>query len=83
MCASKNSLRRKLHRHSSKSHYHGEKAFISLQWMINDINGLRRDQVMFLLFTLSVDSSIRDIKGSKKIAANTENSRAKSSETEN
>ena len=51
--------------------------------MINDINGLRRDQVMFLLFTLSVDSSIRDIKGSKKIAANTENSRAKSSETEN
>lgn len=40
MCASENSLRRKLYRHSSESHSHGEKAFTSLQWLINDINGL-------------------------------------------
>lgn len=38
---------------------------------------------MFLLFTLSMDSNIRDLKGSKKLAANTEPSRAKSCETEN
>ena len=38
---------------------------------------------MFLLFTLSMDSNIRDLKCSKKLAANNEPSRAKSSETEN